>query len=120
MLGYASVRSTVMQAAGMAPTSLAACGEPTTSGMSMPGMGHIAADAMRHLGDASGKGAKHQAACPYCSAAANTALVGGIAAPRAPMLVVFVALHSVASHGPRGPPAFEARARGPPLDLTPA
>jgi hypothetical protein len=119
MLGYASVRSTLMQAVGMPASSAAvACADP---GMSMPGMSHAARiGPERHAGHAPGQGVKHPAACPYCAAAAVSAVMAGVTAPRIPTSFVFVVFHPVESHGPRGPPAFEARARGPPVVLTPA
>jgi Protein of unknown function (DUF2946) len=121
MLGYASVCSSVMQAAGMTPSGLSTiCGDPGMNGMSMPGVRVLAAMGASHHGHQPGDNAKHPAACPYCAAAANPAMMSGVTPLRIQTSFVFVAFHPVESHGPRGPPAFKARARGPPLDLTPA
>jgi hypothetical protein len=119
MLGYASVRSTVMQAVGMPSMGVAtACVEPA---MSMLATSHVVtSDPARHGGHPPADGAKHQAACPYCAAAANWAVMADATAPLIPTSFVFVAFHAVERHGPRGPPAFEPRARGPPGHLTPA
>ena len=105
LLSYAFVQSTVMQAAAATPASATPiCGMPD-----MAGMGGAFADA----GKAAGHGA-HHAACPFCTAAANPPLVAAVILAPIPSAFVFVTFVALESHGPRGPPAREPRARGPP------
>jgi hypothetical protein len=122
LLGYASVRSTVMQAVGMPSSGVASVsGETVMYGVPTPGMSDMAAqDATHPAGHQPAKTGKERAACPYCAVAANTALMGETIAPNISAFFVFVAFQPADSHGPRGPRAFESRARGPPVDLTPA
>jgi hypothetical protein len=98
MLTYASVASSVMQvemaaSAGMGPLCLAAPGPSN------------AKSATHH-----GK----EAVCPYCSAAAHAPVLTSATPLRLAVSVVFSAYPLVSSHGPRGPPALQPRARGPP------
>ena len=111
LLSYAFVQSTVMQAAAASPTpATPICGMDHMAGMAM-----AAASPTR---DGAGKAPAHQAdhaACPFCASAANPPMTGAPILAPAPSTVVFVAFRPLASLGPRGPPAREPRARGPPL-----
>lgn len=106
LLSYAFVQSAVMQAAAAAP----APATPICGMSDMAGLGAAFADA----GKAAGQGA-HHAACPFCTAAANPPLVGAVILAPLPTTIVFVTFVALQSHGPRGPPAREPRARGPPI-----
>jgi len=104
LLSYAFVQSDVMQAAAPAPA-------PATP---ICGMANMAGAAFADAGKTAGHGA-HHAACPFCTAAANTPLAGALILAPIPTTFVFVTFVTLKSHGPRGPPAREPRARGPPI-----
>ncbi len=114
MLGYAAVQSTVMQVAMVAaPVGPPMCdGAMAVAGMSMGGNARASAP----RGHAAGSERGHKAACPYCAAAAHAPLVATAAPLRASTALVFTGFRVVAGHGPRGPPAFQPRARGPPAE----
>ena len=117
MLSYASVQSIVMQ---VAMTSPATAERPPVAdampGMTMPGMSLAHAGTSRS-GHAAKPGHAKTAACPYCSAAGHLPILGAATPFRAPAVVSFAAFRTVASHGPRGPPSRQPRARDPPVDL---
>jgi hypothetical protein len=106
LLSYAFVQSTVMQAAAASPTSAA----PICGMASIAGMGGALADGGKATGHAA-----HHAACPFCAAAANPPLAGALILAPIPTTFAFVTFVALQSHGPRGPPAREPRARGPPI-----
>ena len=122
MLSFATVRSVVMQAAmslqdDLAPMCLGNPGDEAADS-SMAGMD------MGQAGTADPASRDHRpdgvhgdkARCPYCAAAAHPPIPGH--ATPLPHVVdfVFAPFRVVASQGPRGPPAREPRARGPPPD----
>jgi hypothetical protein len=102
LLNIAIVRSVVMQA--MPASAMTICGSKAPSD----------AQPSRH-GDAPGK-ATH-AACAFCSAAAHAPLNACAPAPPTPMTVSWAPYETPSSHGPRGPPAWRAKARAPPSAL---
>jgi hypothetical protein len=118
MLSHADVKSAVMQAAMADPARMAPiCMGPMAGGgvaMAMPGMSLDPTPALHLAGHKSGHGRK--ASCPYCSAAAHAPILGGVAPLRVATAFTFAAYRTVSSHGPRGPPARQPRARGPPTD----
>jgi hypothetical protein len=105
LLSYAFVQSAVMQAAAAPAPATPICGMDH-----MVGMGGAFADA----GKAAGHGARHTA-CPFCTATANPPLTGALILAPIPTAFVFVTFVALESHGPRGPPARESRARSPPI-----
>ncbi|WP_174300941.1 hypothetical protein [Caulobacter sp. S45] len=116
MLSYASVQSTVMQAAMGAPAGPGSSSRPAPdpmAGMTMPGHAQAGASRSAH---AARPGHTKPAACPYCAAAAHLPVLGAATSLRAPCVISFVALRVAAGHGPRGPPARQPRARDPPSD----
>ena len=118
MLSFASVQSIVMQAfMTSSGTTAPTCGEKPADGSatsaSMPGMGMEPAASPRGHGPHPPPG--HGTACPYCVAAAHVPIIGDVVPPRRFVNFVFVAFPMPANRGARGPPAREARARGPPL-----
>ena len=125
MLSFASVQSIVMQAT-MPPSGdmTPLCGDladkapPASEAMSMPGMDMdqaIKAAAPSHEHH-SGASHGHKSSCPYCAAASHAPILGNAIPLRHAVGFVFTAFRVVASHGPRGPPACQPRARGPPVD----
>lgn len=107
LLTLAGVRSVVMRAAEAAPTSTRMC-------MDMPGM---------DMGTAAKTGAhaehgKAHKVCEFCSAASHAPICGVSPPVHKPALVAWAAWRSRSTLGPRGPPAFAAKARGPPDLLT--
>ena len=125
MLSFATVRSVVMQAAMVSSDAITATdadeATPPMSGM-MPGM-DMADDrmaAMAPAGHHKPDVPDHKGTCPYCAAAAHLPVGGHVAVPRGVAAMVFVSFHLTAARGPRGPPRFEHRARGPPTDPEPA
>jgi hypothetical protein len=119
MLSYASVQSIVMQAAASTPARLGAfCGSGAAHAVALNPMAYGSPWTPADQG--SGHMAGHHAACPYCAAAANPPMGADCTPIRVPTAVAFVTFRNVAAHGPRGPPAAEPRARGPPPILTPA
>ncbi|MDB5446704.1 MAG: hypothetical protein JWQ97_2021 [Phenylobacterium sp.] len=97
----AGVRSTVMQDAEAAPAAaMSVCGD--MSSMSGPMHGEH------------GKGGAPHETCAFCSAAAHAPICGTVAPIVAPMTVRYIAWRAHRPLGPRGPPAVNARARGPP------
>ena len=120
MLAYASVQSSVMQvamaAAAARPLNAGAGDAPMSA---MTGMETTQATPALRAGFAQGHahgGHAHAPtkSCPYCAAAAHAPLIETGALWRAPSAFSFAAFRAVASHGPRGPPARQPRARGPP------
>lgn len=103
LLTLAGVRSVVMRAAEAAPASTRMC-------MDMPGM---------DMGTAAKTGAhaehgKAHKVCEFCSAASHAPICGVSPPMPRPTAVAWAAWRSRFILGPRGPPAFVAKARGPP------
>ncbi len=97
LLTLAGVRSAVMQAAELRAPSMPMCG------MAMEGAG-----TERH---APGKA---HARCEFCAAAAHAPIGGAAATAPVSVAVAWIVWRPLAARGARGPPAFTARARGPP------
>ncbi len=95
LLCVASVKSTVMQAQAGALS-----GVPMCSAMG---------------GKTSGQADKAHKACEFCAAAAHAPLSCDTTIPPAPAAVAWAPYRVQTATGPRGPPAFRASARGPPL-----
>ena len=111
LLSYAFVQSTVMQAAAASPAPAAlVCGMDHMAGMAMAAMAAPDRDAGKAPAHPSG-----HTACPFCVAASQPPVTTAPILAPFPVTVVFVAFLALVSHGPRGPPAHEPRARGPPL-----
>lgn len=105
LLAFAGVKSNVMQAAAATAPAGATCGMAmgamATGGASSP--------------DKPGKPGKAHAICDFCAAAAHAPAFGFAPPPvTAPSCVGYAFLAPGRSPGPRGPPAFQPRARGPP------
>ena len=100
LLALAGVRSTVMQAAEAAPAGQTC--------LDMPGMAH-----------GEGRAADHKAhkACEFCVAASVAPLQSAAPALPLPHAVTWRPAVARGTLGPRGPPAFQPRARGPPSPL---
>jgi hypothetical protein len=123
MLTYASAVSNLMQvemalSGAMTPLCTGHAASAAMANMAMPGMSMQPASAAaphadpeRHHG--------HQSDCPYCAAAAHAAILSDATPVLAAVAFVFAAFHLTASHGPRGPPQPQPRARGPPADPMP-
>lgn len=97
LLTLAGVRATVMQAGetlGAMPMCVAGAAHDTRSDPT-PGKAH--------------------AACEFCAAAAHAPVSADAPTLSAPVAVAWFATPPVFALGPRGPPAFRARARAPPL-----
>ena len=106
LLSFASVQSIVMQAAGDGSM-------PMAMDPDCPMMGG-AKTAPQSPAD---KGT--QAPCAFCAAAGQAPLTPTVAVLSAPVGVVWSLRPIPISLGPRGPPAFRPKARGPPsLPLT--
>ena len=119
MLSFASVQSIVMQTILSGPEDMAPdCAGRDDTGMAEPGMmsGMVMdgahARAIHHRRPQTGQ--DHKAACPYCEAAAHLPVVGQAPFPQRIGITVFAAFHVIAMQGPRGPPALQLHARGPP------
>ena len=100
MLSLATSRSVVMQAADASP------GMTSATCMSLTGLhggakGPVAPDKAHKL-------------CEYCAAAAHAPLCAADAPIPVSSAVAWTAYPAFQPHGPRGPPAFAANARGPP------
>ena len=123
LFAFAAVQSVVMQARRAVDPAMTMTMADTSTpdmpdmpgmsmSMSMPNCDHMnAAPPASDHGSQPGKG---QAACPYCAAAAHLPLCAG--APAMPVVssVAWAAYTLRPSLGPRGPPVFEPKARGPP------
>jgi predicted metal-binding membrane protein len=124
MLTYASILSSVMQVemalpGGMTPLVTGPPAPAAMPNMDMPGMSMESASPTPHHAAPKGDHG-HQSDCPYCAAAAHLAILGGVTPVLVSVAFVFAAFHLTASHGPRGPPELQPRARGPPSDPMPA
>jgi len=111
MLSYASTKSIVMRAMDASPFGMSVI---CSARMSMTG-GSLAEGAtgrLAHLPSQPGKA--KPAVCPYCSAAAHAPVLASIVPWIPTTAVVWLAWARSIVDGPRGPQAFEARARGPP------
>ncbi len=98
LLSWATVRSVTMQAAE-------AVGAPVCG---MAGMAGSAAAAHARPG-------KARAPCEFCAAAAHAPLSADAPRLSRPTLAVWSPAAPVPQLGPRGPPSFAPKARGPPL-----
>jgi hypothetical protein len=120
MLSFASVQSIVMQVTMPAPVEISPiCGhaDPATAmAVAMTLMRADQASAASSHDHGSGLPHPHQAACSYCAAAGHAPILGSVVAVRHSTNCVFTAFRTAASLGPRGPPAAQPRARGPPSD----
>jgi hypothetical protein len=99
LLGFASVRSMVMQGVATASASQSRCAD--MAGMNGPGKGAVPA----------GKASK---ACVYCAAAAHVPVHASAIAVSGSMAVEWANYCAPHSTGALGPPAFTPKARGPP------
>ena len=108
MLSYASTQSQVMR------TTMAMAVAPPTCHGAMVGM---ASGPVKAYAGVAHKGQLPAKSCPYCAAAAHLPVMGTALAWRTHSAFTFAGFRRVASHGPRGPPARQPRARGPPSDL---
>jgi hypothetical protein len=121
MLSFASVQSIVMKVV-MAPSGAITplCTDEARSQpiMSMAGMDMRPAAKTVSLNNGHKRGGTqgYKTACPYCAAAAHTPIIGQATPLSRGTGFVFTAFRVVSRHGPRGPPALQPRARGPPLN----
>ena len=119
MLSYASVQSIVMQTAmAFGADTSPLCGAATAGedSISMSGMGvGRTATASPHSRSRPQEHG-HRVACPYCAAAAHAPVITTVAPLQISTAFVFAAFRVTAGRGPRGPPACQPRARGPPAD----
>jgi hypothetical protein len=101
LLGFAYVQSLVMQMPGDMPgrVTIAIC---TSTGMAHVNVGHGVPSQ------------KPQTACPYCAAAAHAPVPASVAPMPASTSVAWISYVAIQPLGPRGPPGFAAKARGPP------
>jgi hypothetical protein len=95
LLCVASVKSTVMQAEAGALS-----GVPMCSAVS---------------GKTSGQADKAHRPCEFCAAAAHAPLSCDTTVLPVPTAIAWAPYRVITATGPRGPPAFRASARGPPL-----
>jgi hypothetical protein len=103
LFSVAFVQSTVMQAAGEMPgVTMVPC----------PEMGMMPV----HAGHGAPAG-KSQAACPFCAAVSHAPLCTEFAAVPQSIAVTWTAYATLRPLGPRGPPAREPNARGPPTPI---
>jgi hypothetical protein len=104
LLGFAYVQSLVMQMPGDMPgrVTMAIC---TSTGMGHVNVGHGVPSQ------------KPQKACPYCAAAAHAPVSASVAPMPAATAVAWISYAAIRPLGPRGPPGFAAKARGPPQAL---
>ncbi len=118
MLSFASVQSIVMQVTMPAPVEISPiCGhaDPATAmAVAMTLMRADQASAASSHDHRSGLPHPHRAACPYCAAAGHAPILGSVIGVRHSTNCIFTAFRTAASLGPRGPPAAQPRARGPP------
>ena len=119
MLSFASLQSIIMQVAQGPPgAAMLICGKVDPSGataVATAGMQlhlAVAASAPTHP---QGGPHQHHNLCLYCSAAGHAPVLAHAALLRAASACEFPVYQSVASLGPRGPPAQQPRARGPPI-----
>lgn len=118
MLSFASIQSIVMQATmPISGEMTPICGHAdsvTAMAVAMTLMRADHASAASTDDHRSGLPHPHQAACPYCAAASHAPILGSVVAIRPSTNCIFTAFRTAASLGPRGPPAAQPRARGPP------
>jgi hypothetical protein len=118
LLSFASVQSIVMQATIPASVEISPiCGhaDPATAmAVAMTLMRADQASAASSHDHRSGLPHPHRAACPYCAAAGHAPILGSVIGVRHSTNCIFTAFRTAASLGPRGPPAAQPRARGPP------
>ena len=117
MLSYASTKSIVMQAMDASPLGMSViCSARMGTATSI--FVDDATGRMARTPTAPGKG--KPAVCPFCSAAAHAPLLASIVPFAHSAAVEWLTWSPSTINGPRGPPAFEARARGPPTIPTTA
>jgi hypothetical protein len=103
LFSFAYAQATVMQAAGDRPgTTMVPC----------PEMGMMQVDA-----DHGVPAGKSQKACPFCAAASHAPLCSQVAPIPQSVAAAWTAYASLRPLGPRGPPAREPKARGPPTPI---
>jgi len=116
LLNYASVVSSTMQVEMALPGAMGPlCAPPTapaspSAAKAASGRPLVAHPQTSH---------EHPAVCAFCSAAMHAPTLGSVLSLRPSVAVLFAGYSTVSALGPRGPPALEPRARGPPSDLTP-
>jgi hypothetical protein len=117
LLSYASTKSIVMQAMDASPAGMSViCSAQMGAGMST--FVDDATGRLVRIPVAPGKG--KPAVCPFCSAAAHAPLLASIIPFAHSSAVEWLTWSPSTINGPRGLPAFEARARGPPVLLATA
>ena len=100
LLSLASAQSIVMQAAEVAPgAAMAACAGMT---MTQPNAKHGVPTDKTHK------------TCPICAAAAHGPVCGSVVSIPRSSAVEWTKYTALQALGPRGPPAFAPKARGPP------
>jgi hypothetical protein len=103
LFSFAFAQSTVMQAAGDMPgMTMVPCPEM--------GMMQVNADHVVPAG-------KSRTACPFCAAASFAPLCSQVAPIPQSVAVAWTAYATFRPLGPRGPPAREPKARGPPTPI---
>jgi len=114
LLNYASVVSSTMQVEMALPVAMGPLCAPAPASPSAAkaasGRLVVAHPQTSH---------EHPAVCAFCSAAMHAPTLGSVLSLRPSVAVLFAGYSTVSAHGPRGPPALQPRARGPPSDLTP-
>jgi hypothetical protein len=120
LLSFASVQSIVMQAA-TAPSGamMPMCGKVDPSNavsVAMAGVDMQPAVASSTHDQHQGAPQQHQAACPYCAVAGHAPMLAQAVPLRHATQCVFTVFQQVPGIGPRGPPARQPHARGPPSD----
>ena len=110
LLSFASVQSIVMQAVGGGSASMG-----MAMGPDCPMMGGAAT--APQTAPKSPADRTIPAPCAFCAVAGQAPLASTPVALRAPVAVVWSPRPISATLGPRGPPRFRARARGPPSIL---
>jgi hypothetical protein len=101
MLGLATTRSVVMQASDASPGMMMSATCMSLAGAPMHGKGGALPDKAHKL-------------CEYCAAAAHAPVCATVAPIPVSSSVAWSIYAALQPLGPRGPPAFEANARGPP------
>jgi hypothetical protein len=111
MLSYASTKSIVMQATDTSPLGMSVICSAQMAAKTIV-FGDNATGRLVRLPVAPGK--SKPAVCPYCSAAAHAPVLASVVPLTHATTVEWLTWSPSTVNGPRGPPAFEPRARGPP------
>ena len=112
----AVVKSTVMNLLAMGgEPAMPLCPMNTGATMAAASMPMAMPAATPRRGPSSDRGQPgSRAPCSYCAAAAHVPILTTAEPVQPSCAVAFTAFRSTAVHGPRGPPAVQPRARGPP------